>query len=136
MTEEQTEKSNFSKKVEDIKKLSELGIPTLISLAVTALVMWYGIKVFPDYLDRQAKSSEKMAETSEKMQATNAEIQHSMEEIEQSTADIKKAAEETVEVERETKIFMEGVQRDHKECLEDHARQDSALAEILKEVKK
>ena len=129
--------SNLSRRVDDIKKLSELGIPTVISLAVTGLVLWYGIKVFPAYLDRQAKTSEKMANTAEVNAETNAQIQQSMEDIQDATADIKKAAEETVEVERETKVFMEGVRQDHEDCLKDHDKQDTDHAlqtEILREI--
>lgn len=131
-----SEVSTVSKHVDSIRKLSELGVPTVISLAVTGLVLWYGIKVFPNYLDRQAKSSEKMADTAEANTAVNTEIK-------QSLVEIQAAAEETLEVERETKVFMEGVKRDHEECLKDHDIQDKALEaqtkalqEILIEVKR
>ena len=114
----------FSKRVDEIKKLSELGIPTLISLTAIGLVLWHGIKIFPNYLDKQSAAITDIAASAKMNAETNIEIKNSME-------DIKEAAEESVKTGMETRVFMEAVRSDHSQLKDEHDTHSEALRDLL-----
>lgn len=112
--------------------LDKFGLGTVIVCVLlyvlVEVVIPESVKVVNRYCDAVAETQERMVSTQEDIAATQKTLVSSQEQLVQVVQDVSEAASEIVEVQRETKTFMESVKGDH-------AGQDVKLDTIIEAVK-